>query len=230
MLPIYGLQKTTLLDFPGHVASTIFLGHCNFRCPFCHNASLLTPTDNNIPYTWDSILIHLKKRKPVLEGVCISGGEPTLHNELPQRMKEIKSLGYLVKLDTNGTNPAMLANLLENHLADMVAMDIKNAPANYTVSIGNVPFDLRKIQQSIDLLLSSNIRYEFRTTLVREHHTETALLDIAKWLQGDSFYYLQNYKDSPDVRCPGLHGFNPSELAHFQQVAKQYLPNTFIRG
>lgn len=230
MLPIYGYQKTTLLDYPGHLASTIFLGHCNFRCPFCHNSSLLCPTATTVPIPWDSIQSHLKKRAHILQGVCITGGEPTLYPGLPSLLHNIKSLGYQIKLDTNGTNPDMVASLIQEQLVDMIAMDIKNSPLNYAKTIGRSSYDLTPIKESISLLHNSSIAYEFRTTVVKELHTAMDLCEIAQWIPSDSFYFLQNYTDSPDVLLPGFHGFSLEELRVLQAAALPFVPNTKLRG
>lgn len=229
MFPIYGFQKMTLLDYPGHLASTIFLGHCNFRCPYCHNSTLLTPTDHTVPISLDSILTYLEKRRSVLQGVCISGGEPTLQKELPQLLSSIKSMGYLTKLDTNGTNPTMIQHLLQENLLDMVAMDIKHTPEKYAQTIGVPSFDMPPVLKSIALLKQSNLSYEFRTTLVKEYHTLEDMPVLGELLRGNSRYYLQNYKDGPTVLQPGLHGFTPEELEVYQKLLLPYVPNTFLR-
>lgn len=230
MIPIYGLQKTTLLDFPGHVASTIFLGKCNLRCPYCQNSSLLDPRDIPPSFTEEEVYQHLHKRKSILEGVCITGGEPTLTKDLPLFIKKIKDLGYLVKLDTNGTNPSMLQSLLEENLLDMVAMDIKNCPHHYGATIGIPQYNTKAVEESVALLKKCNIPYEFRTTLVKELHSKEDLLAISQWLQGPSPYYLQNYRHSEDVLSPGLHGFGVDELNSLLTVVKPLLPNASLRG
>lgn len=229
MFPIYGFQKTTLLDYPGHLASIIFLGHCNFRCPYCHNSTLLTPTDHTVPISLDSILAYLEKRRSVLQGVCISGGEPTLQKELPLLLSSIKSMGYLTKLDTNGTNPTMIHHLIQENLLDMVAMDIKHTPEKYAQTIGISSFDMTPVLESIELLKQSNLSYEFRTTLVKEYHALEDMPVLGQLLHGDSPYFLQNYKDGPTVLQPGLHGFTPQELKEYQKLLLPYVPNTFLR-
>ena len=230
MIPIYGLQKTTLLDYPGHVASTIFLGRCNYRCPYCQNSSLLDPRDLEPAFTEEAIFTHLHKRKGILEGVCITGGEPTLTKELRQFIENIKEMDYLVKLDTNGSNPAMLAELMQNGLLDMVAMDIKNSLAHYGTTIGIPSYNTKDVEESVELLKAGSIPYEFRTTLVKELHSKEDLLSISQWLQGDSPYYLQNYRDSDEVLTQGLHGFNNDELTELLDIVHPLLPNTSVRG
>lgn len=230
MVPIYGLQKTTLLDYPGHVASTIFLGRCNFRCPYCQNSSLLDPKETTPFYTEEDLFDHLLRRKGILEGVCITGGEPTLTKDLKPFIQTIKDMGYLVKLDTNGSHPSMLKELIEEGLLDMVAMDIKNSLSRYGMTIGVPSFNKSLIEESVVLLKEGRIPYEFRTTLVKEFHGKEELLSISKWLRGESLYYLQNYQDGQEVLCEGLHGFSPEELKELLSIVQPLLPNASIRG
>ncbi len=230
MIPIYGLQKTTLLDFPGHVASTLFLGKCNFRCPYCQNSSLLDPKNLPPAYTEEDVYTHLHKRKGILEGVCITGGEPTLTKELKSFIQTIKEMGYHVKLDTNGSNPSMLSELLEEGLLDMVAMDIKNSLAHYGITIGIPQYNTKPVEESVELLKKSGIPYEFRTTLVKELHCKEDLLAISQWLEGPSAYFLQNYEDSSDVLVKGLHGFTTHELQELLLIVKPLVPNVSLRG
>ena len=230
MVPIYGLQKTTLLDYSPHLASTIFFGQCNLRCPYCQNYELITPDSTLATISPEEIFSHLRKRKHLLEGVCISGGEPTRYKGLPEFIRKIKELGYLVKLDTNGTNPSMLAELMDKHLIDYVAMDIKNSREQYGKTVGLPGMPLSAIEDSVSLLTNSDLSYEFRTTLVKEFHTEDDLLAIGEWLQGDSSYYLQNFRDSDTVHEKQLHSFTHEELLRFLQILLPYLPNTKIRG
>ncbi len=230
MIPIYGLQKTTLLDFPGHVASTIFLGKCNYRCPYCQNSSLLDPRDMTPAFTEEDVYQHLHKRKCILEGVCITGGEPTLTKELKSFIKNIKNMGYKVKLDTNGTNPSLLKELLQENLLDMVAMDIKNSLSRYGLTVGIPEYNAKPVEESVELLKESRICYEFRTTLVKELHRKEDLLSISEWLQGPSPYFLQNYKDSDEVLTKGLHGFSTEELSNLLSVIRPLLPNSSLRG
>lgn len=230
MIPIYGLQKTTLLDYKGYLASTIFFGHCNYRCPFCQNSLLIGEKITEPVLSEDDVLTHLKKRKNILEGVCITGGEPTLYNKLPEFIAKIKALGYLVKLDTNGTNPTVVKSLVENDLIDYVAMDIKNAREEYPISCGTKNAFLDQIDETISFLMNGNIPYEFRTTLVKEEHTMARIKSIGKWLHGSSTYILQNFKDSDQVKTKGLHGFTDEELQDIKKMLLDDLPNTHIRG
>lgn len=230
MVPIYGLQKTTLLDYSPYLASTIFFGHCNLRCPYCQNYELITPDSKLAAISSEEIFSHLRKRKHLLEGVCITGGEPTLYKGLPEFIRKIKELGYLIKLDTNGTNPSMLGELMDKHLIDYVAMDIKNSREGYGKTVGLPDMTLSAIEDSVSLLTKGDFPYEFRTTLVKEFHTKDDLLAIGKWLQGDSSYYLQNFRDSDTVHTRGLHSFTHEELLEFLRILLPYLPNAKIRG
>lgn len=189
-MKICGFNKTTLLDYPGRVACTIFLGGCNFRCPFCQNGALVVEPDTQPEYSREEILSFLKKRKGILDGVCVSGGEPTLSAELPDFLHEIKNLGYDIKLDTNGSRPSVVKNLAADGLIDKVAMDIKACPSNYHVLTG-VAADLDAIRETAMWLLKGDLDYEFRTTVVRELHTEKDFLEISQWLHGAKAYYLQ---------------------------------------
>ncbi|MDO5519968.1 MAG: anaerobic ribonucleoside-triphosphate reductase activating protein [bacterium] len=230
MIPIYGLQKTTLLDYKGYVASTIFFGHCNYRCPFCQNSLLVGAKITEPEITKEELFTHLHKRQGIIEGVCITGGEPTLYKELPSFLAEIKELGYLIKLDTNGTNPKMMMELVRDRLIDYVAMDIKNALPYYSVSAGTTQTNLKEIEASVDFLKSGSIPYEFRTTVVKEQHTKERMRKIGKWLSGPSTYILQNFKDSEHVIQKGLHGLTQEELQEMKTLLLSDLPNTHIRG
>lgn len=214
---ISGLNKTTLLDYPGRVAATVFTGGCNFRCPFCHNGGLVLSPLTQEHYTEEDILSFLKKRKTILSGVCITGGEPTIQQDLPDFIQRIKKLGLGVKLDTNGSHPHMLEKLIAQKQIDYVAMDIKNAPGKYARTTGcgeksscyssregsenagmqkQDKFPLQAVQQSVELLKNSGISYEFRTTVVKEFHTMQDLQEICMWIAGCPAYYLQQFEDS----------------------------------
>jgi len=226
-MKICGLQKTTLLDFPGFVAAAIFTGGCNFRCPYCQNSLLINPSEF-LPT--EEILEFLKKRRNVLEGVCISGGEPTLQADLPAFLSQVKTLGYSIKLDTNGYQPDMLITLCNEGLIDYVAMDIKSSLLEYP-KICRIPhMDTALIEKSVSFLMKGKIPYEFRTTVVKEFHRKSDFCQIGQWLQGCRAYYLQNYQESERVLCPGLHGYPKSELLSFTDILKTYIPNTFLRG
>ena len=228
-MKVCGLQKTTLLDFPGHVAATVFLGGCNFRCPFCHNSGLLGPEAESV-FTENEVLDFLKKRRGILEGVCITGGEPTLEAELELFIRKVRELGYLVKLDTNGYRPGVLKELVFKGLLDYVAMDIKAGRENYPAAAGVRGMDITLIEESVDFLLSGKVPYEFRTTAVKGIHGLEDFQDIGKWLKGSSHYYLQNYVDSDQVLCPGYEAFSPEELDRFLKILKPFLSNAKLRG
>ncbi len=201
-MQIGGLLKTTLLDYPGHVAATVFTRGCNFRCPFCQNGELLGCGEED--YSEDEIMAFLKKRSNVLSGVCISGGEPTLQPDLPEFIKKVRAMGYLVKIDTNGTNPSMLKSLIDEGLIDFVAMDIKNSPEKYaeTAGIENSPHKdelLKAVSESIGILLAGNIPYEFRTTVVKGFHTKEDMEVLSGMIKGAEAYYIQSYRDSENV-------------------------------
>ncbi|HHU72797.1 MAG TPA: anaerobic ribonucleoside-triphosphate reductase activating protein [Clostridiales bacterium] len=228
---IQGFNKTTLLDYPKHLASTIFIGGCNMRCPFCHNSSLVLHPEAVPAIPVDDVLSHLNKRKNVLDGVCITGGEPTLFaDELTQLIKSIKDLGLKIKLDTNGTNPALLKNLVDNKLIDYIALDIKNSRENYGLSIGIKNYNTNKVNESVKYLLTSPIEYEFRTTIVKEHHTSRDILSIGQWIKGANSYYLQSYKDSEDIISPGLHSHSKDTLETFAQLLAPYINKVELRG
>lgn len=229
-MKIYGLTKTTLLDYPGKVACTIFVGGCNFRCPFCHNSSLVLPPYPQQEFLQEEIISFLKKRKNILEGVCISGGEPTLYNELFNFLREIKELGYLAKIDTNGSNPGFLKRLVKEGLADKIAMDIKSSPENYPILSGIPTVNIDAIKESASFLMQETIDYEFRTTAVKELHTENDFIEIGKWIAGAKAYYIQAYKDSPEVMKPGYSSFSIEELQHFRTVLLETVPTVEIRG
>lgn len=234
---ILGLNKTTLLDYPEHVAATIFTGGCNFRCPFCHNKDLVFAHESMAaqlvtPYTEEEILAFLKKRVGILTGVCITGGEPTLQKDLPDFLARIKELGLLVKLDTNGYQPDVLRHLLNKGLIDYCAMDIKNSPDKYAVTAGLSSCKISLIQESVSCLLSMTgyMPYEFRTTLVRELHTRDDMYIISEWLKGASGFYLQSYTDSEQVITKGFHAHSEETLKEFLTICRNNIPNTQLRG
>ncbi len=228
---ILGLNKTTLLDYPEHVAATIFTGGCNFRCPFCHNKDLVFP-QKTTTYSENEILSFLKKRAGVLTGVCITGGEPTLQKDLTDFLARIKDLGYLIKLDTNGYQPDILHNLLNQKLIDYCAMDIKNSPGKYAITAGLSSCDLHRITESVSCLLSltGSFPFEFRTTLVRELHDREDMLAISEWLKGAPAYYLQSYTDSKNVITSGYHALSEQSLSEYRDICLQNIPNTQLRG
>ncbi len=229
---ISGIQKLTLLDYPGKVACTMFTSGCNFRCPFCHNAALVLPERIEESFlTEEEIMGFLKKRFGVLDGVAVTGGEPLLHADMPQLLEKIKSIGYKVKLDTNGSNPKLLREIIEAGLVDMVAMDIKNAPEAYGKTIGIENYDISKVEESKNLLLGGVVDYEFRTTVVKGLHTKESLVSAAKWIEGAKEYYLQQFKDSGDLILPeGLGAYDKEEMNVLCDAVRQYVPSAQVRG
>lgn len=229
-MQIYGFQKTTLLDFPGYVASTIFCGGCNFRCPYCHNRDLVLNPEKLPVIPEEEVLTHLQKRRGILDGVCITGGEPALQPDLEQFIRKVRELGLKVKLDTNGYRPEVLMDLCRKGLIDYVAMDIKGAPEQYERITGVKPWDFNRIQASVYFLMSGNIPYEFRTTVVKELHSCEDLRRISAWISGAEAYYLQNYQDSDQVIQPGFHAYSPEELKHMCELVRQKVPAARVRG
>ena len=227
---ICGYQKTTLLDYPGHVAATIFTGGCNFRCPFCHNSDLILSSPSTDLISETEIFSFLNKRKNVLSGICISGGEPTLQLDLPDFIKKIKSLGYKIKLDTNGYRPEVLSDLVNNNLLDYIAMDIKSGYSNYSNICGLSHFDIDKIKKSIYIIENSGIEYEFRTTVVKELHLEQDFLEISEMLSPKSTYYIQSFKDSENVLFEGLSSCDTKTLNNYLSIVKTKLSNSSLRG
>lgn len=228
-MTVNGLRKLTLLDFPGRVACTVFLAGCNMRCPFCHNAPLVVdgPGVENIPE--DELLAFLKKRSGVLDGVCITGGEPTLRRDLPELLRSIKALGYAVKLDTNGTNPDVLASLIDEGLVDYVAMDIKNSPRKYSLTAGR-DVDMDAVRRSVAILMENKVKYEFRTTVVGGYHTHDDFREIGEWLRGAEAYFLQNFVDSGALLDPETRGADESEMKEYLEIMKQFVPAAELRG
>ena len=219
----------TLLDYPGKIAATVFTGGCNFRCPFCHNASLVLNAGKAQNISEEDFFDFLSRRKGLLDGVCISGGEPLIQEEIGRFISKIKSLGFLVKLDTNGSFPSRLKELAGDGLVDYVAMDIKNSPAGYVKTAGTTEKMLPEIKESVTFLLSGHVEYEFRTTVVKEFHTEEDFVAIGKWIQGARRYFLQNFVDSGDLIRPGLHGIDKAVLAAFADIVREYVPSVQIR-
>lgn len=227
---IHGIQKMTLIDYPGKVACTLFTGGCNFRCPFCHNAGLVVNPDAAEIISEEEIMSFLKKRTNLLDGVCITGGEPLLQKDIVRFAGEIKGLGYAVKIDTNGSFPERLEELVESGNIDYVAMDIKNAPSKYAVTVGNDDYFLPAIKQSVDYLKSGVIDFEFRTTAVRQFHTPEDFAEMGKWIQSPhTKWYLQNFCDSGNIIGKDLSGFERSELENFLKIMKKYVPNSELR-
>jgi len=231
---ISGLQKMTLLDYPGKVACTVFLQGCNFRCPFCHNTDLLS-SDGEEFMTNDEFLDFLKKRQGLIDAVCVSGGEPTLYPDLRSLIKNIKELGFAVKLDTNGSRPEILKKLVYDKLIDYVAMDIKNSPSRYAQTCGVENCQLRNIEESIRFLTSDEVDYEFRTTVVKELHDETCIDEMGKWLYSITqkkprAIYLQQFVDRDSVLYAGLTPPSHDVLQKYREILSSYVENAYIRG
>ena len=238
-MQIHGFNKLTLLDYPGHIACTVFTGHCNMRCPFCQNASLVLFPETQPAIPEEEFFSFLKKRHGILEGVCVTGGEPTLSTDLPDFLAKIHELGYLIKLDTNGTNPAILTQLITDKLVDYIAMDIKSSLSGYPAAVGIPGFSTAAIEESVALLLQNTVPYEFRTTVVRELHSKQEFLDIANWIKGARAYYLQTFQDSGELIsrfCPGtaptpiLTGYTKKELEDFVALLAPYVQTIGLRG
>ncbi len=226
----YGLQKLTLLDYPGNMACTVFTGGCNFRCPFCHNRSLVFLNENDSEISTSDILDYLETRSKVLDGVCITGGEPLLHKGIRTFIEKVRSLGLKVKLDTNGSNFAVLKQLIDDGLVDYVAMDIKNSPEKYQETIGLQGYDLGEIEKSKNYLLENHVEYEFRTTVVKEFHDIADFENIGKWIKGARHYYLQNFEDHGTCIQEGLSEVGPDVLEQMRQTVMPYVENVEIRG
>lgn len=230
MVKIHGLNKTTLLDYPEHVAATIFLGGCNFRCPFCQNGDLALRPESQPEIGREEVLAFLKKRKGILTGVCITGGEPTLAGGLADFIEDIKSLGYLVKLDTNGYEPEAIRGLLSRGLLDYIAMDIKNSMERYGETVGREGVDTGRIKESIRLIMGSGIAYEFRTTAVRELHGETEFSAIGREIRGAKKYFLQSYREGEGVIAKGFHAYGREELERFAERVRPHVEEVWLRG
>ena len=225
-----GLQKLTLLDYPQHVACTVFTAGCNLRCPFCHNSDLVLPSRRPEPLEAEAFFAFLKKRRGILEGVCVTGGEPLLQADIRSFLRSIKDLGYAVKLDTNGTFPDLLQSLVEDGLVDFVAMDIKNSPARYAETCGLDAMDLTPIRRSAEFLLSGAVDYEFRTTVTAQLHDEEAFADIAAWLHGAKQFAIQNFRDSGAILSPGLSPCSPEQLRRFEELLRPHAETVLLRG
>lgn len=227
---ISGLAKLTLLDYPGKTACTVFTGGCNFRCPFCHNAPLVIGADAGGRLSEEDVLSHLKKRQGILDGVCITGGEPLLQKDIAGFIAKIRELGYSVKLDTNGSFPEKLSMLAEKGLIDYVAMDIKNSKEKYPMTVGIKDFDVAPICESVEFLKTGALPYEFRTTVVREFHTADDFLAIGDWLTGAKKYFLQAFSDAGELIQDGLHGVEKPEMQAFAELLKPKIECVELRG
>lgn len=227
-MKIFGLEKLSMVDYEGHLCCTVFTAGCNFRCPYCHNADLVEGR-NLHEITEEEFFSFLQKRKGLLDGVCVSGGEPTLQPDLIDFIKRIKSRGYLVKLDSNGTSPKVIKELVELKLLDYIAMDIKNSKESYRKT-ANGFFDLAKIKESVEFLKQGKIPYEFRTTLVKGHHTEKEIKEIALWLKGADKIYLQCFVDSGSCITSGLEKVEKPEAEHYKEILSKTIKEVYLRG
>lgn len=230
---IGGLQKLSLLDYPEKIACTIFTSGCNFRCPFCHNAGLVTHIDETQLIPAEEVLSFLASRQGLLDGVCITGGEPLLQPDIAEFMQAIKKMGFLIKLDHNGSQPEKMQALVEAGLVDYVAMDIKNCREKYAATIGMTSFNLEAIEKSVKFLLKKSVPYEFRTTVVKEFHTLADIKKIGQWLDGAEAYYLQTFEDSGDLIAGGkadLHAVSKTEMLALAQAVKNNFKKVGVRG
>lgn len=227
---IQGLQKLTLLDFPQRTACTVFTAGCNFRCPFCHNASLVVNIPTHTEITEEKFFSFLKKRQGILDGVCVTGGEPLLQADIEEFLKKIKELGYEAKLDTNGSFPDRLRHLVQENLVDYVAMDIKNCPEYYAVTTGVEKLDMEAVKRSVSFLKEGHVPYEFRTTVVKGYHGKIQFEKIGQWIQGTERYFLQKFVDSGDLIGRDTKGCSEEEMKEYLKVVQRYVPNTELRG
>ena len=229
-MKIQGLQKLTLLDFPEHVACTVFTAGCNFRCPFCHNASLVVHIQKENGISEEEFFSFLEKRKGVLDGVCVTGGEPLLQPDIESFIGKIKNLGYAVKLDTNGSFPEKLKILVQKGLVDYVAMDIKNSLETYPITCGLDEMNLEQIQRTVSYLKENHVPYEFRTTVTKNFHSKEEFEKIGQWLEGTEKYFLQNFVDSGDLINGRIKGCSEEEMKEFLSVVQKYIPEAKLRG
>jgi len=228
-MKIHGLQKMTLLDFPGRVACTVFLGGCDMRCPFCHNAELI---DGTAPAVMEEeeLLSFLKKRRGLLDGVAITGGEPLLRPDILSLAEKITALGYPLKVDTNGMHPDRLRELIDRGLVEYVAMDIKNSPEKYAMTAGLAELDLQPVRESVSILLEGRVDYEFRTTVVAELHDEASFREIGPWIRGARRYFLQAFTDRDTVPYDGFHAPQEAEMLRYAEIMQPFAASVQIRG
>ncbi len=226
---IEGIRKTTLLDYPGHVACTLFTHGCNLRCPFCHNASLVV-REKGDGISDEELFAFLEKRACILDGVCITGGEPLLQKDIKELIEKIRSYGYKIKLDTNGFFPEKLKDLLDGKLIDYVAMDIKSSKEGYAKATGIKNVDVTKPEQSVKLIMASGVDYEFRTTAVKGIHTEEDFKKISEWIKGAEKYFIQQFTDSGDIIESGFSAFDKGESEKLLSAVKELVPNAALRG
>lgn len=232
---IAGLQKMTLLDYPGKVACTVFLQGCSYACPFCHNTGLL-PFDGRPFMEEPELLAFLEKRKGILDGVCVTGGEPTMYAGLENLLRQIRALGFAVKLDTNGSRPAVLRHLAAEGLVDYVAMDVKNGPGRYAQTVGVPGLKLEPVEESLRFLIGGGISYELRTTLVRQLHDETSVAEMGRWLgalvpgKKPAVLYLQSFVDRESVAFSGLSAPDQAQMERFRALLSPFAEQVHLRG
>ena len=229
-MQIEGVQKLTLLDFPGQVACTVFTPGCNFRCPFCHNASLVENAPAEGAQDMEELFRFLQKRRGVLDGVVVTGGEPLLQQGVDDFLRRVRALGYKTKLDTNGSFPQKLKALLDEGLLDYVAVDIKNSPDKYPLTTGCAASFVPQLQQTIALLAESGVAYEFRTTVVAEHHTEADITAMGEWIKGAPRWFLQKFVDSGELICGGLHAASDEQMQRYLALAEPFVGHAALRG
>lgn len=228
-MKIFGFEKLSMVDFPGHLCCAVFTGGCNFKCPFCQNSDLVK-MQNLREINQDEIFSYLSKRKGVIDSLCISGGEPTIYPDLEQFIVKIKSLGFLVKLDTNGTNYEMLKRLIEKNLVDYVAMDIKNSLSSYGETAGTNFVDLENIKKSVELLKTNLVDYEFRTTLVKQFHSTSTITEMANWLDGAKRIFLQHFVDNGTCLQKSLNEVEKQDAEKFLDILKNHVNHVELRG
>ena len=227
---IHGLQKLSMVDYPGKIAATVFTGGCNLRCPFCHNALLVTRLSESPRLEEADVLRFLKSRRGLLDGVVLTGGEPLLQPDAGDFLAQVKDMGFSVKLDTNGCYPQALARILASGSVNYVAMDIKNSPAKYADTAGIPGFDLSPVEESIRLIMGSGVDYEFRTTVTRELHCTEDFDAIGAWIRGAKRYFLQNFEDSGNLIGGDFHGFSEAEIRVLSRRAAPYVEYIGVRG
>lgn len=227
---IQGLQKLTLLDFPGKMACTLFTAGCDLRCPFCHNSRLVIDPPKETAYSEEEIFSFLKKRLGILEGVAITGGEPLMQRDIFNFIEEVRKLGYAVKLDTNGTFPDKLKDIVDAGLVDYVAMDVKASKDRYPMAVGIGGYDISKVDESISFLLEGKVDYEFRTTVVNEFHDCESMERLAQWIKGARRHYIQGFKDSGELIGFGLSAVSKEKMQDFKEIVGKYVQFCDLRG
>ncbi len=227
---ICGFEKFSMVDYEGYIACTVFSGGCNFRCPFCHNAPLVIGDISAQEIGEKDVLDYLLKRKGLVDGVVVSGGEPTLQKDLKEFIIKVRDMGYKVKLDTNGTNPLVIRQLIDEGLIDYVAMDIKNCKEKYPLTIGTERVNIADIEESVELLKSTNIDTEFRTTLIKEMHTDEDMRKIASWINGGKSYYMQHYKDNDGCIAHGFSEVSKNDVERYKKYFEGKVEKIGIRG